>query len=248
MKNFAIYLLSTLLLVSCSREELVLGSSLDTQIRNDIDFIELVHYADRVLNDEVTVQQMVLESFESLISSLDEKYITNKPIEDQELFKSIFYEEIGLESNRVLPFDEFGTSHAVYASIEDVWFALEDVLSFPEWNPFTPRVETTFGIGSPIIMYVRLFRELPDIILRQPETVTDFVVQDEMCWETIVGSEFWLKTHRCYVVESVSDQETILQSTMRYDGLLAPMTSAFSKGFVFDGFHDVANAMKDRLE
>jgi len=65
---------------------------------------------------------------------------------------------------------------------------------------------------------------------------------------SVFGSDFWLRSYRCYVVEYSGNGETILKSTMRYEGLLAPLTNTVSKTSVLNGFNDVAAAMQDRLE
>lgn len=35
-----------------------------------------------------------------------------------------------------------------------VWEVLVDVARYPEWNPYTVRVETTFEIGAPVLLYL----------------------------------------------------------------------------------------------
>ena len=42
------------------------------------------------------------------------------------------------------------------APVERVWQILTDVDRYGDWNPFTPRVETSLAIGDPIHLHVRL--------------------------------------------------------------------------------------------
>ena len=44
----------------------------------------------------------------------------------------------------------------INAPLEKVWHALIDVENYPRWNPFTTRVETTFVVGEPAILYVTM--------------------------------------------------------------------------------------------
>ena len=248
MRNLIIILVTVLLASSCSMLDLSPGISIEGEIRSDSDFQSLVDFGRTVMAGEASELEALDVLILPLIESLDAKFISHHSLADQEVFRRVFNEEVIGSSDARLPIREFNTSHNVYAPIDEVWFTLEDVASFPEWNPFTPIVETTFEIGSPIIMHVRMFRQLPDIILVQPETVLVFDINDQMCWESVFGSEFWLSSYRCYVVDQVGSEETILQSTMKYEGLLAPLANAFTYDLVTNGFNDVANAMKNRLE
>ncbi|UCE85470.1 MAG: SRPBCC family protein, partial [Deltaproteobacteria bacterium] len=47
------------------------------------------------------------------------------------------------------------------APIERVWRILTDLDRYADWNPFTPRVESTLRIGAPVHLYVRLVGERP---------------------------------------------------------------------------------------
>ena len=51
---------------------------------------------------------------------------------------------------------------------EVVWRVVTDVDAYPEWNVFTIGCRTTWAVGTPIVMKVRLF---PRLTIRQRETV-----------------------------------------------------------------------------
>lgn len=42
------------------------------------------------------------------------------------------------------------------APAESVWNIILDAGHYPDWNPFTPRIDTDFVPGSPIHMHVPL--------------------------------------------------------------------------------------------
>jgi len=248
MTKYILLLIVSVSLLSCSVYDTDVHLNLKEEIRSDVDFQTLVSISNKLLRGEIADVRSISETFLPVITALNSKFILSKPELQQELFKEVFNETVSGSTTSRLPVIEFGTSHPVYAPVDDVWFTLEDVQSFPDWNPFTPMVETTFEIGSPIHMTVRFFRHIPDATFSVTETIVDFEVNDRMCWVSVLGSEFWMKSYRCYIVESVTEEETTLRSTMRYEGLLAPLTDAFSRHSVFNGFNDVATAMKERLE
>ncbi len=185
---------------------------------------------------------------QSLVDLLDARYVKGADVLQRDRFQLFLFEALYDDQRLSLPVRQFQSEHSIGAPVSSVWATLEDVELYPEWNPFTPRVETTFEIGSNIVMWVRLLRIFPDNLSIVTETVTDFEIEDRMCWESIFGSTFWMRSYRCYVVEAVSSEETVLRSTMVYEGLLAPLVEAFSRNFVMDGFNDVGDAIKDRLE
>ncbi|MCP4124258.1 MAG: SRPBCC domain-containing protein [Bacteroidetes bacterium] len=248
MTKYILLLIVSVSLLSCTVHEADVHLNLKEEILSDVDFQRLISISNELLSGEIADIRSIKETFLPVVTVLNSKFILDKTELQKELFKEVYSEAVSGSIAARLPVIEFGTSHPVYAPVGDVWFTLEDVQSFPEWNPFTPMVESTFEIGSPIHMTVRFFRHIPDATFSVTETVVDFEVNDRMCWVSVLGSEFWMKSYRCYIVESVTEEETTLRSTMRYEGLLAPLTDAFSRHSVFNGFNDVATAMKERLE
>lgn len=183
-----------------------------------------------------------------LIQQLDKKYIAHESEENRAAFKSYLISRIYGSNQRALFDINFDTEKVIDASASVIWQHLVDIDAFPEWNPFTPRVETTFEIGSPIVMYVRLFRALPDFLIRQPETVVAFNENESMCWQSTLGSAFWFQSYRCYELEQTDENQTIIKNTMNYSGLLASLVYGFSSQSVLDGFRDVSTALKARVE
>jgi len=142
----------------------------------------------------------------------------------------------------------FGTKLVIDAPVDSVWHELIDTSAFPEWNPFTPLAETTFAVGSPIFMKVRLHRVFPNSLLDVTETVVDFYDYQYMCWRAHQISEETFNSKRCYKVTAINGSQTLLENTMRYEGFLWPLVAAFTEISVKNGFEDVSYALKERLE
>jgi len=232
--------------LSCEKEAHLSLDVITDNIRNDESFQSLLHMVNHTQSLDETNYLVFSENIRELVQVLDERYIRSRPAEYHNAFREIFYEEVNWV-DASLPVRQFSTSYDVSAPVEFVWQTLVEVESYPEWNPFTPIVETTFEVGSQIVMYVRLFPMFPDVLLRQSETVVEFHINDMMCWETILGSSFWFLSHRCYEVMEI-DNGTVLSNSMVYEGLLAPLVNSLTRQLVMTGFHNVSMALKDRIE
>src|SRR5512139_952549 len=90
----------------------------------------------------------------------------------------------------------------INASLDKVWQALIDVENYPRWNPFTPRVETTFVVGKPAILYVTLNERQQRV---QHEVITVFEPQHAVAWASIMGASFILKANRWQIVAAVGE-------------------------------------------
>jgi hypothetical protein len=115
-------------------------------------------------------------------------------------------------------------------------------------EPFTPVVETTFAVGTPLFMKVRLSRAFPDNLMDVYETVSDFYEYESMCWRSHQISVETFNTHRCYTVTQINAGQTLLENSMRYEGFIWPLVGAFTKISVMEGFEDVSYALKKRLK
>ena len=56
----------------------------------------------------------------------------------------------------------------INASKDTVWGVMTDTSAYPEWNPFVVACKSSFIVGSPIVMKVRL---LPSLTITQKETI-----------------------------------------------------------------------------
>ncbi len=67
----------------------------------------------------------------------------------------------------------------INAPLEKVWHALIDVENYPRWNPFTTRVETTFVVGEPAILYVTMNGQHQRV---QHEVIITFEPPHTLAW------------------------------------------------------------------
>lgn len=126
----------------------------------------------------------------------------------------------------------------INAPPEKVWQALIDIKSYPRWNPFTTRVETTFIVGEPVILYVTMNEHHRRV---QHEVITVFEPQHAFAWASIMGAPFILKANCWQIVEPLDDQRTQDQTYETFDGLLVPRD-------VQRGFDAMGSALKKHVE
>lgn len=131
------------------------------------------------------------------------------------------------------------------APIEKVWYVLTDLASYPKWNPFTTRVETTFVVDEPAVLYVTMNEHQRRI---QREVVTVFEPSHAFAWASIMGSPFILKANRWQIVEAVDAQRTHYQTYETFDGLLVPLIMALYRKDIQRGFEAVGQALKQYVE
>jgi len=128
---------------------------------------------------------------------------------------------------------------------ERVFDVLTDIDAYPEWNPFTPKVESTLRIGDPIHMQVRLVGEK---LMRQTEYVTHNERPHKLCWGADIGPRVLCRADRCQVLTPIEGGRTHYLCTDEIRGLLAPLVMLFYGKAMKRGFGDCARALKKRVE
>jgi len=130
------------------------------------------------------------------------------------------------------------------APIDRVWQILVDLDLYPQWNPFTPSVESSLEIGEAVVMDVRL---VGDRLMRRVEYVT----RNEpyiLGWEMQMGPRFLLHAERCQVLTAQGDGRTHYLSEDRFTGWLTPLVVGLLGGAMRRGFGDCAWGLKKRAE
>jgi hypothetical protein len=133
----------------------------------------------------------------------------------------------------------------INAPLEKVWHALIDLENYPRWNPFTTRVETSFVVGEPAILYVTMNGQHQRV---QHEVITIFEPQRAFAWASIMGAPFILKANRWQIVEALDDQHTQYETYETFDGLLVPLIMALYRNDIQRGFESVGAALKKYVE
>lgn len=129
----------------------------------------------------------------------------------------------------------------INAPLEKVWRALLGVENYPRWNPFTPRIETTFVVGAPAILYVTMNDKQQRV---QHEVITTFEPQHAFAWASIMGAPFILKANRWQILEEIDALHTQYQTYETFDGLLVPLVMALYRRDIQRGFDAVGPALK----
>lgn len=139
---------------------------------------------------------------------------------------------------------EFGD---IEAPIEQVWAILMDVARYPEWNPFTVSVATTFRIGDPVDMQVAL---RPGKKTRhQVEYITGFWPDRyRFSWGVDVGPGWFIKADRWQQLTDLGGGRTRYETSDEFTGIGVPMMLSLMESKVSRGFTDVARALKARAE
>lgn len=130
------------------------------------------------------------------------------------------------------------------APIERVWQVLKHVDRYGAWNPFTPRVESTFRIGDPIHLHVRLRAK------RLTHRV-EYVTRNEpytLGWEMKMGARFLLHAERIQTLTAVDEHRTHYLTEDCFGGWLAPLVLVLYGGAIERGFGDCAVGLKKAAE
>ena len=108
----------------------------------------------------------------------------------------------------------------IHAPSSTVWSVICNTADYYQWNSFVPSCDSTFKVGSPIIMRVRMF---PAFVFRQKETI--YANEAETLMEYGVRLPVLLRSTRQHVLNKVDEQTTAYESHFRIEGLLAPLVT-----------------------
>lgn len=132
------------------------------------------------------------------------------------------------------------------ASPESVFDILSDLDRYPEWNPFTPSIESTLEIGAPVRMRVRLLEGKR--LFRQVEYVTACERPRRLCWGADIPFRRIVRADRCQTLEPLENERTRYICTDEISGWLTPIVMRFFGAAMQRGFEDCARALKQRAE
>lgn len=133
----------------------------------------------------------------------------------------------------------------ILAPIDIVWAILIDLEKYPEWNPFTYRVDTTLNIGDPVELYVRMPKRGDRV---QREVVREVNKPYTLAWGMNMGFDFLLKARRDQQLEIIDECRCSYQTWDAFSGLITPLVLALFADDMQNGFDGVATALKERAE
>jgi hypothetical protein len=131
------------------------------------------------------------------------------------------------------------------APIDQVWAVIKDVERYPEWNPFTVVVRTTFELGSPVDMMVAL---RPPKQMNQVEYVTSYVEGSEVSWGVAVGPKWFIDANRVQQLTDLGDGRTRYFTSDLFHGIGIYLMKLTVGRNVQRGFDSVARGLKQRCE
>jgi hypothetical protein len=128
-----------------------------------------------------------------------------------------------------------------------VWDVLLDYQRYPEWNPYTVRVESSCRLGDPVDLY------LPDPLqpgqqMHQREWVCLVEPPTRFAYEMPPTPELDVRARRDQYVEATGPHSCRYWTTDVFTGPLADVVMQHSGAWVKAGFDAVAIALRARSE
>ena len=134
------------------------------------------------------------------------------------------------------------------ADLDTVWAVLMEVESYPEWNPFTTSVRTTFALGSPVDMQVAL-NGPGKRCRRQVEYITGYdAAAHRFSWGTHVGPGWFITADRWQQLTDLGDGRTRYETSDEFTGVGVGFMLALMEQKVRRGFEGIARELKTRCE
>jgi len=128
-----------------------------------------------------------------------------------------------------------------------VWDVLVDYARYPEWNPYTVRVESTCRLGDPVDLW------LPDLLkpgelMHTREWVCLVDPPRQFSYEMLPTPELDVHARRDQHVEATGADTCRYWTSDTFAGPLADLVMEHTGQWVKDGFDAVAHALKARAE
>ena len=133
------------------------------------------------------------------------------------------------------------------APIEVAWQILTDVEHYAEWNPFTPKIETDFQIGSSVHLEVHL----GVLKLQETETLEVFEPPNRLAWSQDkfrLGSIACVTALREQRLTKLSEQQCSYKCVDSMDGPLTPLVKLMFDKTLRSGFTSVGVGLKQYAE
>jgi hypothetical protein len=135
----------------------------------------------------------------------------------------------------------------IEAPVAFVWDVLLAYPRYPEWNPYTVRVESTCSLGDPVDLYLPDPRK-PSELMHQREWVCLVEPPHRFAYEMRPTPELDLHARRDQFLQATGPSSCRYWTTDTFTGPLADLVLQHNGGWVKDGFDAVAVALKARSE
>lgn len=135
----------------------------------------------------------------------------------------------------------------IAAPAELVWSILIDLPSYPQWNPYTVKVESTLRLGDPVNLFLPN-PVAPGELLHVVEYLVDFEPHHLLAWEMRSSASNPDAARREQLIERTGPDSCRYHTTDQFLGPTADAVMAKHGAWVKQGFDAVALAVKARAE
>lgn len=130
------------------------------------------------------------------------------------------------------------------ASASTVWRLLSELEHYPEWNPYSRRVEGTLREGET----VRVEAHLRDEVRIVDNRVTRVEVNRALCWHSLNWYRFLAQGTRCRFLEPLPNGRVRLRHHEVMEGPLAGLIERLYRARIEEGLRLVDDALKEAAE
>ncbi|WP_223465038.1 SRPBCC domain-containing protein [Pseudomonas sp. GL-RE-26] len=135
----------------------------------------------------------------------------------------------------------------IAAPAELVWGILIDLSAYPQWNPYTVKVESSLVLGEPVNLFLPNPGR-PGELLHVIEYLADFLPHRLLAWEMYANAGNPDAARREQHIEHTSAGRCRYHTTDQFLGATADQVMSDHGVWVKQGFDAVAQALKIRAE
>lgn len=120
-----------------------------------------------------------------------------------------------------------------------VWDVICNTRDYPSWNTFVVACDSSFEVGSPIVMRVKV---LPFIAMRQKESIRQNIKGERLEYGIKIPFGI-LSSSRQHILTSINATTTKYESVFILNGVLAPIVDILLGRQLKRGFSDMTNGI-----